>query len=63
VPPRLVVALPVVNIGIALAVVFDMVTKPASLGVALGVLALGIVIAAASSLRQPAPTAERAPAA
>ena len=52
VPPVLMVALPVINTGIALAVVFDMVTKPASVAVALGVVAIGIAIPAAMVLRR-----------
>jgi len=44
-PPPLVAKLPVINTGIALSVVFDMVTKPASIGVALGIIAFGIIIA------------------
>lgn len=51
-PPRLVTMLPIVNTGIALSVVFDMVTKPASVPVALGVIALGIVTGAALAARQ-----------
>lgn len=49
VPPPLVAMLPVVNTGIALSVVFDMVTKPASVVVALGVLAIGIALSAAAA--------------
>jgi hypothetical protein len=63
VPPRLVSALPAVNTGIALAVVFDMVTKPASMAVALGILAGGIVLGGASAMRKPAPQMEKARAA
>jgi uncharacterized membrane protein YuzA (DUF378 family) len=63
VPPRLVMVLPAVNTGIALAVVFDMVTKPASVSVALAILAAGIALGAASALRKPAPQMEQAPAA
>ena len=64
VPPRLVATLPVVNTGIALAVVFDMATKPASVPVALLVVVLGIALGVASSLRRRAkPALERAPAA
>lgn len=58
VPPRFVAALPLINTGIALAVVFDMVTKPVSIAVALSVLAIGIVISAAGAMRRPAPVAE-----
>lgn len=50
-PPRLVAMLPVLNTGIALSVVFDMVTKPASIPVALGTIAIGIIVAAAASFR------------
>ena len=53
-PPRLVTILPVVNTGIALSVVFDMVTKPASVPVALGVIAIGAVVSAAFVARRPA---------
>ncbi len=60
VPPRLVSTLPAVNTGIALAVVFDMVTKPESVAVALGVIALGIVLAGAGAMRKPAPLMEQA---
>jgi len=52
VPPVLMVALPVINTGIALAVGFDMVTKPASVVVALGIVAVGIAIPAAMVLRR-----------
>ena len=45
-PPPFVAPLPMINTGIALAVVFDMVMKPASISVALGVIALGIASAA-----------------
>lgn len=46
VPPPLVAMLPVVNTGVALSVVFDMVTKPASVSVALGVIAIGLAASA-----------------
>ena len=58
VPPPLVAALPMINIGLVLAVVFDMVTKPASVPVAMSVLAIGIVLAVAGTMRRPAPVAE-----
>lgn len=54
VPPPILIALPLVNTGISLAVVFDMVTKPASVPVALGVLGLGIALGAAKGVRRPA---------
>lgn len=63
VPPRLVSMLPAVNTGIALAVVFDMVTKPASTVVATSIIAAGIMLGAASAMRKPAAQMERAPAA
>jgi hypothetical protein len=54
-PPTLVRVLPVVNTGIALSVAFVMVTKPASIPLALGIVALGAVVAATSSVsRRPA---------
>jgi hypothetical protein len=59
VPPTMVATLPVVNTGIALAVAFDMVTKPVSIPVALGIVALGIVISAALGMRRPAAAPER----
>jgi len=59
VPPALVAALPVINTGIAIAVVFDMVTKPASVPLALGVIAFGIAIGGAAGLRQRAPAARQ----
>ena len=52
VPPPLVAMLPVVNTGIALAVVFDMVTKPASIVVALAIVAVGIGVSALLAWRQ-----------
>jgi hypothetical protein len=55
VPPPLVAALPVINTGIALAVVFDMVTKPSSIPVALGVVAIGIALGAVKGFRRPVP--------
>jgi len=50
-PRALVRMLPAINTGIAIAVVFDMVTKPASTGLALAVIALGIVASAAMVVR------------
>ena len=44
--------------GLALAVVFDMVTKPASIPIALGIVAIGIVLGAAVGMRRPAPAAQ-----
>ncbi|HEY6828827.1 MAG TPA: hypothetical protein VI259_18335 [Gemmatimonadaceae bacterium] len=53
-PPRLVALLPVANTGVALGVVFDMVTKPASIPVAIGAMALGAAISVGLSRRKPA---------
>ena len=47
--------LPVINTGMVLSVVFDMVTKPASIPVALGVIAIGTAPSAGSALRRPKP--------
>lgn len=54
-PPRFVAMLPAINSGIALAVVFDMVTKPTSLAVALGVIVSGIALGASTAARRTAP--------
>ena len=51
VPPPLVAVLPPINTGIALAVAFDMVTKPASVPAALGVIALGMTLGAVGVVR------------
>jgi len=62
VPPQIVVALPLINTGLSLAVVFDMVTKPASITASLGVLVIGVALGAAKGMRRPAlavrPTAQ-----
>jgi uncharacterized membrane protein len=62
-PPPLVAVLPVINTGIALSVAFDMVTKPTSIPVALSVIAVGILLGAAATMRRPAPVIEEASAA
>lgn len=64
VPPPLVALLPAVNTGIAVAVAFDMVTKPTNVVVALAIVAAGIVISATLASRRAAPAAasERATA-
>jgi hypothetical protein len=59
VPPPLVAALPVINTGIALSVAFDMVTKPTSVVVALGVIGVGVVVTGAFAVRRSAPAVER----
>lgn len=52
VPSAAVAMLPTVNTGIALAVAFDMVTKPASIPIALGVVGVGIVLGALAAPRR-----------
>lgn len=51
-PPPLVAMLPLINTGLALAVVFDMVTKPTSIVVALVVLGVGVGVSAFAAWRQ-----------
>ncbi len=63
VPPAIVAMLPTTNTGVALGVVFDMVTKPTSIPVALAVVAIGLVLGALMGVRRPVPVAEEAPAA
>jgi hypothetical protein len=58
VPPPLVAALPLVNTGIALSVVFDMVTKPASVVTALAIVGFGIVLTSLLGMRKPMPAAK-----
>jgi len=61
VPPPLVVMLPVVNTGVALAVAFDMTVKPTSIPMALLVIALGGSVGAASAMRRrPLPATRQA---
>ena len=43
-PPKLVAILPLANTGVALGVVFDMAAKPASIPVALGIVAASAAI-------------------
>lgn len=50
VPPTLVAILPIVNTGIALSVVFDMVTKPASIPVALAIVLVGVLLSLGGAL-------------
>lgn len=63
VPPAIVAMLPTANTGVALGVVFDMVTKPTSSSVALSIVAVGLVLGAMMGMRRPAPAAQKAPAA
>ena len=61
VPPPVLALLPMINTGIALSVAFDMVTKPTSIPVALGVIALGAMLGAGIAMRQrPAPAVQEA---
>jgi len=53
VPPPLVMVLPMVNTGIAIAVAFDMVMKPASVPVALSVVAVGIALGVLAAPKRP----------
>ena len=61
VPPTAVVLLPTINTGIALAVAFVMVTKPTSIPIALGIVALGIVLGAFAAKRPPSVSAQPMP--
>ena len=45
-PPAAVVVLPTLNTGVALAVALDMVAKPTSIPIALGIVAVGAVLGA-----------------
>jgi hypothetical protein len=60
VPPPVIGALPMINTGIALAVVLDMVTKPVSIPIALSILAGGIALGAVVGMRRHAPATEPA---
>jgi hypothetical protein len=51
IPPRAVRMLPVVNTGVVFGVIFDMVTKPASISVALAILVFGAAVSVALSRR------------
>jgi len=61
-PPFLMTALPTINTGIALAVVYDMVMKPATILAALGIIGVGIVLGTIPALRSGdfAPTQSKA---
>lgn len=52
VPPPVVAALPFINTGVAIAVVFDMATKPSRVPVALLVVAIGAAVGVAPSIRR-----------
>jgi hypothetical protein len=62
VPPPFVAALPIVNTFIALSVAFDMVTKPASIHVALSIVAGAIALGFVIGMRRPTPAPTQAPA-
>ncbi|PYP77223.1 MAG: hypothetical protein DMD35_15870 [Gemmatimonadetes bacterium] len=53
-PPAAVVLLPTINTGVALAVALDMVAKPTSIPIALGIVAVGVVLGALSAPKRPA---------
>jgi len=57
-PPVAIVLLPTINTGVALAVALDMVVKPASLPVALGVVAVGVVLGVLAAPKPPAIAAQ-----
>ncbi|HEV7992373.1 MAG TPA: hypothetical protein VGP25_11155 [Gemmatimonadaceae bacterium] len=62
-PPALVMILPTVNSGIALAVAFLMVMKIASVPISLGVMVVGIVLGVLAAPRRPAATRAAQPVA
>ena len=62
-PPPLVMVLPMVNTGIALAVAFDMVMKFTSVPISLGVVTIGIVLGALAAPRPPKAAMARSAAA
>jgi hypothetical protein len=53
-PPAAVVLLPTLNTGVALAVALDMVAKPTSIPIALGIVAVGAVLGAFVAPKRPA---------
>ena len=60
-PPLLVAMLPMINTGVALSVAFDMVTKPVSIPLALGIIALGGMLGAGIAIRhRPVPVVQDA---
>lgn len=52
-PPAAVVLLPTLNTGVALGVALDMVAKPASISIALGIVAVGAVLGALAAPKLP----------
>ena len=53
-PPAAVVLLPTINTGVALAVALDMVAKPTSIPIALGIVAVGAVLGFLVAPKRPA---------
>jgi hypothetical protein len=53
VPPAAIVMLPTINTGVALAVALDMVAKPTSIPIALGIVAVGAVLGALAAPKRP----------
>jgi hypothetical protein len=56
-PPAAVVLLPTINTGVALAVALDMVAKPTSIPIALGIVAVGAVLGFLAAPKRPASVA------
>ena len=52
-PPAAVVMLPAINTGVALAVALDMVAKPTSIPIALGIVAVGVVLGFLAAPKRP----------
>jgi hypothetical protein len=59
VPPAAVVMLPTINTGVALAAALDMVAKPTSIPIALGIVAVGIVLGFLAAPKRPASVANQ----
>lgn len=59
-PPAAVVMLPAINTGVALAVALDMVVKPATLPVAFGIVAVGVVLGVFAAPKPPVVAAQPA---
>ena len=53
-PPAAIVLLPTINTGVAAAVALVMVTKPTSLPIALGIVAVGVVVGVLIAPKRPA---------
>jgi hypothetical protein len=51
--------LPTINTGVALAVALDMVAKPTSIPIALGIVAVGVVLGVLAAPKRPASDAAR----